>query len=431
MASVVTYADGLRRIEFSLTPNGPRKTVRLGRVNMKTAESWEARIEAIVGDKLAGRPHNAEMSEWLGGLDETTLARLRKVGLADGVGLSHTTLGAFLKRFCDTMTAKPGTKTFYGHTRRNLEEFFGAGRILRSITEVDADSWRSWLVDHEKLSPATVARRVIAARTMFRKANRWKLASENPFSGIKAGHQSNDARKHFVSQEIIDRVIAEAPDTEWKLIIALSRYGGLRTPSEHFALRWGDIDWERGSIRVTCPKLSHIEAHATRVIPLFPQLRDLLSKRFDEAPEGTEYVIATHRLGGLNLRQQFERIIARAGVVAWPRLFHNLRASRETELMREYDLATVCLWIGNSPAVAGKHYATSVDLNADFRRASGRIEQAQQNAQQSPAAGNCQPLTDDGQGSEKPLQNRGLVAAGQSSSNDDKTSRWAAQDSNL
>jgi hypothetical protein len=40
-----------------------------------------------------------------------------------------------------------------------------------------------------------------------------------------------------------------------------------------------------------------------------------------------------------------------------PKLFHNLRASRESELMREYDLATVCKWIGNSPVVAGKHYA--------------------------------------------------------------------------
>jgi hypothetical protein len=31
--------------------------------------------------------------------------------------------------------------------------------------------------------------------------------------------------------------------------------------------------------------------------------------------------------------------------------------------MREYDLATVCKWIGNSPAVAIKHYASSVDLS--------------------------------------------------------------------
>jgi hypothetical protein len=59
-----------------------------------------------------------------------------------------------------------------------------------------------------------------------------------------------------------------------------------------------------------------------------------------------------------NLRTQFEGIIKRAGATAWPKLFHNLKASRETELMREYDLATVCKWIGNSPTVAPKHYVT-------------------------------------------------------------------------
>lgn len=56
------------------------------------------------------------------------------------------------------------------------------------------------------------------------------------------GHQENDSRKRFIARDVIDKLIAEAPDTEWKLIIALARYGGLRCPSEHFALRWGDVD---------------------------------------------------------------------------------------------------------------------------------------------------------------------------------------------
>ena len=52
MASIVNYSNGLKRIEFSLTPNGPRKIVRLGRVNMKAAESWKAKIEAIIQEML-------------------------------------------------------------------------------------------------------------------------------------------------------------------------------------------------------------------------------------------------------------------------------------------------------------------------------------------------------------------------------------------
>ncbi len=44
MASVVTYSDGLRRIEFALSPNGPRKAVRLGRVSAKVAATWKAKL---------------------------------------------------------------------------------------------------------------------------------------------------------------------------------------------------------------------------------------------------------------------------------------------------------------------------------------------------------------------------------------------------
>jgi integrase len=65
----------------------------------------------------------------------------------------------------------------------------------------------------------------------------------------------------------------------------------LRT-AEHYALRWGDIEWERGAIRVTVPKLAHIEHCAFRTVPLFPELREPLLKLFDETPAGTEYVIA-------------------------------------------------------------------------------------------------------------------------------------------
>jgi len=305
MASIVNYNDGLKRIDFSLTPKGPRKILRLGGVNAKTAGTWKPMVETIIADKLANRPHDAEISKWLGGLDEAMLAKLRVVGLADGVGLAQTTLGEFMDRQEAAMTGKPATRTSYSHTHRNLMEHFGEGRLLRDIRNEDADGWRTRLVEHEKRSPATVARRVIAARTIWRKAIRWKLAGENPFSGIKAAHPCNDSRKVFVPRVVIDKLIAEAPNTEWKVLIALSRHGGLRCPSEHDALRWGDIDFHRSTIRVTCPKLEHIEACAHRTIPLFPELREHLLTLFGEAPEGAEHVITNHRLGCLNLRHQF------------------------------------------------------------------------------------------------------------------------------
>ncbi|MCK4340474.1 MAG: tyrosine-type recombinase/integrase [Phycisphaerae bacterium] len=267
---------------------------------------------------------------------------------------------------------------------------------------------------------------------MWRKAIRWKLGAENPFDGVRGGHQANESRKRFIAREDIESVIAEAPDAEWRAIVALARYGGLRMPSEAFALRWGDINWERGTIRVTCPKLAHRENHASRVIPLFPELREPLLNLFAEAEPGTEYVIARHRLGCANLRTHFERIIMRAGLTPWPRLFHNLRASRESELMREYDLATVCRWIGNSPAVAARHYAMSIDLDADFRRAVGYgPAEAQQKAQQSASADDEHAVPRETPDLTETSENKGSDTFRHALVSADTARNWALQDSNL
>ena len=57
-----------------------------------------------------------------------------------------------------------------------------------------------------------------------------------------------------------------------------------------------------------------------------------------------------------NLRTRFQKIIKLAGLKPWPRLLHNLRASRQTELADQYPEHVACLWIGNSKTVAREHY---------------------------------------------------------------------------
>jgi hypothetical protein len=70
-----------------------------------------------------------------------------------------------------------------------------------------------------------------------------------------------------------------------------------------------------------------------------------------------------------NLRTQFERLVTRAGLVPWPRTFNAIRASRETELAREYPVHVVTAWLGNSPKIAMKHYLMVTEK--DFELASG------------------------------------------------------------
>ncbi|MBA4107074.1 MAG: hypothetical protein C0485_15115 [Pirellula sp.] len=215
------------------------------------------------------------------------------------------------------------------------------------------------------LAPATVGREVKRARQFFRSAVRRKLIPENPFADVAAPAQVNASRMHFITREVTERVLSACPDAEWRLIVALSRYGGLRCPSETLALRWEDIDWENNRINVRSPKTEHLPGGASRSIPLFRELRPYLEEARDLAVPGTHFVINRYRGVDQNLRTQFERILRKAEVVQWERLFHNLRASRETELTAEHPLHVVCTWIGNSAIIADKHYLQVTDDHFD------------------------------------------------------------------
>ena len=89
-----------------------------------------------------------------------------------------------------------------------------------------------------------------------------------------------------------------------------------------------------------------------------PFLTDMAS---EAAPEGAIYVVPRTRDSAVNLRTQFQRIIERAGVTPWPKLFQNLRSTRETELANEFPIHVVCEWIGNSRPVAMKHYLQTTE----------------------------------------------------------------------
>ncbi len=132
------------------------------------------------------------------------------------------------------------------------------------------------------------------------------------------------------------------------------------------------MDWERNRFRVVSPKTAHHADGGIRWVPLFPELRPFLEEAFDQAQEGAVYVISSYRDDGKNFRTRMNRIIERAGLKPWVKTFHNLRASRETELAAEHPLHVVVKWIGNSTTIAQKHYLQVTDQ--DFERAAQRAD---------------------------------------------------------
>ncbi len=128
-------------------------------------------------------------------------------------------------------------------------------------------------------------------------------------------------------------------------------------------LRWEDIDWQQERITIHSPKTEHHPNGELRIVPLFPELRPYLEQAWDQAETGTVHVITRYRDTNANLRTQLLRIIKRAGIEPWPKLFQNLRSSRETELAEQFPLHVVCAWMGNSRPVATKHYLQVTDAH--------------------------------------------------------------------
>ena len=211
---------------------------------------------------------------------------------------------------------------------------------------------------------------------MFAAAKRRKLIYENPFADVRHGEGDPSGRQRFIDCEQTTRLLETAPDWIWRTIIALARYGGLRCPSEVLSLTWADVDWECERLRVVSPKTEHHAGKASRLVPMFPELRPYLDEAWEAAEKGQEYVVPSkYRKAALgpegwrncNLRTQFERIIRRAGLEPWPRLFHNLRATRETELAGQFPVHVVAAWLGNTPRIALRHYLQVTE--SDFAKA--------------------------------------------------------------
>lgn len=282
--------------------------------------------------------------------------------------------GRQLKEFVDwyitsRADVKPRTQERYSQARRLLLGFFEPTKLLHDVTSADADNWRIWLLTKARggnrgLADNTVRRHCGRVRQFFRAAIRQKkstLVEENPFADLPTVVYANKARQYFVTREEAAKAIAATRDPAWKTIIALSRFAGLRVPSEIITLTWPDVDLAASTMTIRSTKTGHHRDGGIRVCPIFPELRPYLEAMRKQAKKDATAVVPKAIEQTSNLRTHFLRILKRAGLKPWPKLFQNMRSSRETELLNQFPAKAVCSWIGNSEAVAMEFYAQVTD----------------------------------------------------------------------
>jgi integrase len=379
MASLSRDGNGGSRIQF-IDGAGERRAIRLGKVPVKVAETVLRRIEALAAHAIAGTAHEPDLAAWLASVPAVLYRRLVRVGLAAPRAEDDretVTVEKLCAAFKERAAVKGSTAAAYDQTLDSLREFYGPTKPIIEITTASADLWRKAIATategegkrrkartaaDNRLAPATVAKRTATAKQVFAKAVSWGWLEKNPFAALRVGSQANPARAAYVAPKTLDALLEACPGVQWRLAFALPRLAGLRCPSEVGGLTWGDVDFANGRLTVRSPKTEHHGGgHAVRLVPIVPRLREILADAFDAAADGERLVVPMAGRPGANLRTTAEKIIARASVEAWPRLFQNLRASCETDWVQTYPAHVCAKWLGHSPTVAAQHYLMSRD----------------------------------------------------------------------
>ena len=203
MASISKAPKGQKIVQF-VSPEGSRKSIRLGKVDMRGAESVARHVESLLSHKICGQAMTRETAVWLSDLPIPLKLKLAKVGLIEAElpgdapieDPKQTFIGAFLDGYIlSRRDVKPATLVVWQQPCRNLKVFFGEDRRLADITPGDCKQFREWLL-LQKLAPATKDKRLKFAREFFNAAKDHKFIESNPFAGIKVPAGDVSLRRH-------------------------------------------------------------------------------------------------------------------------------------------------------------------------------------------------------------------------------------------
>ncbi len=344
------------RKHFSL--DRKRTCIRLGKLSEKNAQL----VNRHINELLESKKHNTDIPpatcDWLRKADRKLLSKLADYGLCPT--MQDPTVLEFVARFRKIKNVAPRTQYQFEIVERHLLEFFGSSKRLKDVTPSDADDLYQWMLKRYNINSAN--RKIGRCREIFNEAIEQDLIVKNVFKKKTISVTVGAKKKQEVTESTIWQVIEHCPSTEWKLLFAFARWIGCRIPSEIENLSWEHIDWERSAILVQSPKTA-CKGKPERLVPIFPEVAELLEKQFDEVAEGEQFVFPTLR-NHKNLSTTAKKYVKKSKLPVWGSFWNSLRANRETDLMDSHGIRKACAWIGNTPTVAMKNYR--VQKGGDF-----------------------------------------------------------------
>jgi integrase len=243
-------------------------------------------------------------------------------------------LNQYLDQWLAT-SAKPRLrpKTYSDYTimlRLYIRPALGA-TPLGSVTQFELQSIYAQMLERG-LSPRTIEYTNAVLQSAFRQAVRWKIIVEDPCEGVDLPRMKR-WEMQALSVDECRRFLSVARESKWSTLFALALTTGM-TPSEYLALKWSDIDWQRGTASVG--RTIHITGAgwtfddtkrkwSRRVVKLQGFVLNALEKArkghsaVQEGESGSDHNLIFSSSNGSPLRQktvkrEFRRLLAVAGL---------------------------------------------------------------------------------------------------------------------
>ena len=133
MASISCDKAGRRTVQF-IGADSKRRSIRLGEVSKKAAETVRGHVEQLNNAKIIpGTVVPDATAHWVKDLEAVLSAKLAKVGLIQRRKVA--TLQAFITEYITSrVDVKPATREIWSQGERGLVDFFGGGKPVREIT---------------------------------------------------------------------------------------------------------------------------------------------------------------------------------------------------------------------------------------------------------------------------------------------------------
>lgn len=310
--------------------------------------------EIIAAHKRGGV---ARVQTYLDGAPSLILEKLARAGLVDLQPLKS--LGELLDDY-----EKDVARRLAPSTVASLVAIFRRIRPALDLSKCPADitpeAARSIVEQATRGAAASYARQIAQAAAAFFHFAAPDLS--NPFNGLKlAPAHKIDGRDFTIPAAWSLPILNACPTKEWRAAFALWRYGGLRF-REAYSLQWSDVNFDRRRLVVHSSKTSRY-GKASRTVPLFPEI----ARELDDLFLDVERAAILSPISETKARKTFAAIITRAGYTPWTRLFQNLRATRENELIAAgYPVHVVADWLGHTSATQSRYYLRVLDRYFDL-----------------------------------------------------------------